>query len=830
MFVLMMTLLSLSHCGESKSEIVLTSIKISPNTLELKVGQSKTLSMVGVYSDGQSKDVADIANWTVSKNGFATVSKGVVTGVLSGEVTILASIGNLSARSTVTIEAGALESLSIEPANPSVANGLSTQLEVLGHYEDGSTQNMTGEVTWSSSDELVATVSNAQGSKGLASGEALGTVTIQATYQSLSASVTLTVTDAELVSIDISPASPTMAVNTDQQFVAMGTFTDASVQDVTDEVTWESTDEAIASVSNFGGTEGVVSALSNGTTTISATYDEGITDNVLLTVSSANLLSIAVTPNNPSLALGLKQTFTATGTFDDASTQDLTLSVTWASSDLGVATVSNASPTIGTATSEAQGTTTISATLGLISGNTLLTVGAPNLVSIAVTPVSTSIRNGTLAQFKATGSYTNNSTQDITDDVTWSSSDLGVATISNGGGSEGLATSVSPGTATIVATLGLISGNTSLTVQSATLTSIAITPNDPSIADGTSVRLTATGTFSDASTQDLTKQVTWASSDVGVATISSTSPTIGVATSVSQGSTTISATLGLISDDTNLTVTPATIVSIEVTPDNASIFKGNHRQYTAMGTFTDASVQDISADVVWGTSDISVVDISNADGEEGLAEGVDQGTATLTATLGMVSDVVNVTVDAPELVSIEIDPADVTINVGDQQQYTVMGMYSDTTVQDLTNQVTWSSSDTGVATISNSGGTEGLATSLDVGETTISATFGLLSDDTTLTTEIGLDYVTITPTTSTLKKNKRRKLKGRAYYTDGSSVDVTNDVTRWTSSNNAIIKVNQGGSAGKVRAYASSGTSTITFTYTENGVTRSTTLDITAIP
>src|SRR5437867_2948110 len=104
---------------------------------------------------------------------------------------------------------------------------------------------------------------------------------------------------------------------------------------------------------------------------------------------------------------------------------------------------------------------------------------------IAVTPTTPSIANGTTRQFTATGTYSDFTTQDLTTQVTWSSSSTAVATISNAGGSQGLATSVAAGTTTIAATLGLVSGNTTLTVTAATLSTIDVTPTDPSIANGT---------------------------------------------------------------------------------------------------------------------------------------------------------------------------------------------------------------------------------------------------------------------------------------------------------------------------------------------------------
>src|SRR4029453_10203193 len=123
------------------------------------------------------------------------------------------------------------------------------------------------------------------------------------------------------------------------------------------------------------------------------------------------------------------------------------------------------------------------------------------------------------------------------------------ATISGAAGTEGLATAVGVGSTTVTATSGAVSGSTTRTVTAATLVSIAVTPADPSIANGTTQQFTATGTFTDASTQDLTTQVTWASATPAVATINSG----GLATGVAAGTSTISATLSGITGSTVLT-------------------------------------------------------------------------------------------------------------------------------------------------------------------------------------------------------------------------------------------------------------------------------------
>jgi len=184
------------------------------------------------------------------------------------------------------------------------------------------------------------------------------------------------------------------------------------------------------------------------------------------------LVSLAVTPANPSIALGTTQQFSATGTFSDNTTQDLTTSVIWGSSATTVATISNSSGSNGRAASVSAGATTITATLGGVSNSTTLTVtGGATLVSVKVLPANASIVLGTPQQFSATGTFSDNTTQDLTASATWSSSATSVATISNAAGSNGRATPVSAGTTAITATVavtqpvqGNISGSTTLTV------------------------------------------------------------------------------------------------------------------------------------------------------------------------------------------------------------------------------------------------------------------------------------------------------------------------------------------------------------------------------
>ena len=447
-------------------ELVSISISVVSKT-SIAVGTELQLIATGTYIDGSTRDITSSVLWSSSNTAVATVSNapvsyGLVTAIGAGFTEITAAFGAISASFPLTVTSAVLVSIEVTPTNPSIANGTTEQFTATGVFSDGTTQNLTSQVAWSSSSAGVATVSNAAGTQGLATGVSPGTSIITAALDAVSGNTTLTVTNAVLISLAVTPPNPSIAVGTTQQFIATGTFSDGSTQNLTSSVTWASSDNTLATISNAAGSNGLATGVAvGGPVTISATLG-AVSGNTSLTVTVAVLVSIDVTPSYPVIANGTDQQFTATGTFSDGSTQDLTTSVTWASSVPGVATIS----INGLATSVAPGSTSISATLGAISGNTTLTVTNAVLISLAVMPPNPSIAVGTMQQFIATGTFSDGSTQNLTSSVTWASSDNTFATISNAAGSNGLATSVAPGSTSISATLGAVSGSTTLTVTS----------------------------------------------------------------------------------------------------------------------------------------------------------------------------------------------------------------------------------------------------------------------------------------------------------------------------------------------------------------------------
>jgi hypothetical protein len=287
-------------------------------------------------------------------------------------------------------------------------------------------------------------------------------------FAGVSGATTLTVTAAVLESISVTPVNPMIPKGETQQFLARGTYSDNSTQDITAQVTWASQSTAVATITSSG----LATGQGTGSSTISATQGS-IVGSTLLTVSAAVLESIAVTPDNPEVAAGLTVQFTATGTYSDDSTQDLTTQAHWQSDTPAVATISNAAGSHGLATTSAMGMAMITAALGSVTGMTMLMVDAAQLESIAVAPANPSIIEGATEQFTATGSYSDHSTQDLTTKANWQSTNTSIATIA----STGLATGVSPGSSVISAQVGGVSGTTVLNVSPIPLTPTAVIDN-----------------------------------------------------------------------------------------------------------------------------------------------------------------------------------------------------------------------------------------------------------------------------------------------------------------------------------------------------------------
>jgi len=387
-------------------------------------------------------------------------------------------------------------------------------------------QLITGlKVTLISTNSNIATVS----STGLVRALSPGTFAIVASVRNVQVTIqgtSVAAAPAPVASITVTPSISQGVAGSTQQFTA--TLRDVNGNILLGRtVVWSSSTPGFATVN----TSGLVSLVSAGVTVISAT-SEGVTGASTLTVtaSPAVVVMVDVTPSSFSGEVGTTVQLVATPK-DGSGNALVGKVITWGTDAPGVATVNST----GLVTLVGVGSVTITATCETIPGISAGTVVAATIpvASVTVTPTSFSKAPGQTQALTVV-------TRDIDGNVlvgrviTYSTSNASVATVD----SMGVVTAVAAGSATITATSEGKSGTSLATVTVVPVASVSVSPNPFTVIVGQTVQLTATAR--DASNNILTgRTVTWGSSDVTKATVSTT----GIVTAIATGSVTITATV-----------------------------------------------------------------------------------------------------------------------------------------------------------------------------------------------------------------------------------------------------------------------------------------------
>lgn len=350
-----------------------------------------TLSITSIAATGSFTQTNTCRNTVLpgKKCSIAVTFAPEVAGAATGTITITDNATN-------SPQAVSLAGTGVQPAtlSPGTLNfGSRTVGTTSGHSSVTLTNNQTASLSISSIGTTgdfaqINTCGNSLAPKGKCTisltftptvvGSRTGTLTVtdSASNSPQTTSLSGTGTTAGLVSIAVTPANPTLSSGATQQFTATGTFSGGRTYNLTSSVAWSSSAQTVATISSAAGSQGLATALAGGTTTILAGSGKTIGSTSLTVTSPPTLVGIVVSPTLPYIVVGDTQQFVATGTYSDGSTQDLTASVTWNSSSSAIATISSSSGSQGLGTTLADGSTTISATVGSIFSSTILTVTA----------------------------------------------------------------------------------------------------------------------------------------------------------------------------------------------------------------------------------------------------------------------------------------------------------------------------------------------------------------------------------------------------------------------------------------------------------------------
>jgi uncharacterized protein YjdB len=776
--------------GEAMLHVLASSLKslqINPLNPVLEMGISQPLATMGKLSNGQTEDLTSGTVWSSSDPSIATIdASGVITALTSGVAVITATAGEMRSTSKLTVAIPTLKALKVTPSKNSIVAGRTQQFTAEGFFSNRTTQMLTANVTWNSSEPAVLSIN----ASGLASAVAKGLkqpriILITAMSGNINKSATLTITPPEMERIEVTPKDPVIQTGQTILLSAYGMLTDGTTIPLTSDISWRSSQPVHAAVSETG----LVKVISVGTAIITASSKDH-TGTVYLTATPPDLIEIRVSPAIPFIASGRTQQFFVEGSYSDGSVKAVQEGLAWSSANSTLVAVDQN----GLATPVAKGITTplpvrITAARGKVSGTAKLTVTPAELSEVHVIPVIPFVAAGKTQQFAAMGTFTDGTDQVLTG-VKWSASDPTAVFIDN---QTGLATTKVAKNVTVTASLDGIIGAAKLTITPPEILAIRISP-DRDVPLGRTVPFTAEATFTDGVLSSITSAVKWSSSDPAMLLFKNNS---NMATALSEGKVILTAAYttvsGPITGTLPITVTPAVITKIDISPV-VPIVAGQTVSFLANGTFTDNTVSQLTGDVKWHSSDLAILKIKE---NSSTATALAKGNVTLTATAGTVSQSVKLTVLDPVLTAIRIVPSESILSAGQTQVFTAEGSFTNGTTELLTssgrtNTISFSSSNPSVVQIEKN---SGQATTFVAGSATITAVSGKISNVANIIVNPpALSEIRVTPDKKTITAGETQQFFVEGVYTDKTSRPLKDDII-WSASDPSVITMNQEGIA-----------------------------------
>ncbi len=604
------------------SEVPAASVKIEPQTLALKVGGGDTLTATVLDADDAELSGRPVT-WSSDTPSVAVVDdSGQVTAIGIGEATITATSGDAKGTAGVTVSAADAASVELTPTSVKLVEGDQFTLTALVRDTN---QQLTDAlpITWTSSDDTIATVD----ANGVVSAVKTGSATITASVGAQSASCDVSVIPTQVASIDLSPRSAVLQTGDTKTLSAQALAADGSALSWPT-ITWTSSDDTIATVD----ANGTVDAVQAGTVAITAEAG-GVERSAAITVIDRQATGLTIAPTSATIEAGQTDTFTATVT--DANGQTLSSPVVvWTSSDNGVAVVDANGEVLGVdAGPSGSATATITATTAAgISDSATVTVNRRSANAIALKPASASLQVTQTLELAATvragdGTVLEGRT------VSYTSSNDAIASVDANGT---VTANAVGGPVTITATSGSAQATADITVVPRSVSTVEVSPQLDSVIVGATVSLTATAHAADGTALS-GRTASWSSDDPSVATVDSS----GVVTGVSSGMTLVRATIDGQVGFASVRVDPKPASTVTINEGNQSVSTGASVQLTATVKAADGSV--LTNRIVQWKSMNNTVAVVDAGGN---VTGLSGGTATITATCGGASDSVTVTVTA----------------------------------------------------------------------------------------------------------------------------------------------------------------------------------------
>jgi uncharacterized protein YjdB len=310
--------------------VVLSRIVIEPGRLDLIAGATGVMRAQATYSDGTQEDVSDRARWRSSDAAVAAPGRNLpgegreIVALGEGRASFTATFDGVeSGPATVSVVATQVIEIQLDPPAATLSAGSVQDFTALALFNDGTAADITDLATWRSSNLVVAEVVSDGVDRGRVTARAAGIASITAQYADVvSTPVRVEVTNALLRSIEVTSADATAPVGTSVRFAASGLYSDGSRRALDAQVSFVSSDVAVANFAPAPAEPGTLLALAPGATQVTATLGAITSAPFRFTVTAARLDRLELSGGAPSIPIGQTTRFTATGFFSDGVDRD----------------------------------------------------------------------------------------------------------------------------------------------------------------------------------------------------------------------------------------------------------------------------------------------------------------------------------------------------------------------------------------------------------------------------------------------------------------------------------------------------------------------------
>ena len=795
-------------------------IQITPNNRSIIEGTQLQFKATAILTDFSAVDITNDVLWGVADSSIVSIEQtGLASAIKEGSTVITIKLKyegvdyNDSESIHVTPAPITIEDLSITPGTNNALVGELVQLTATVILSNGNSQDVSFDASWSAEDESIAAMHN---NSGLVFSLAEGHTQINASivFEGTTYTATASFAVASLPlnpHITVEPTYPKMATGSSKQMRSFVTTADGTRYETTNISRWSVIDNSIARISATG----LVTSILVGDTNINAAIENSSRSVHLVVVDPDSGVSLVkFTPSKASLLIDDELQFTATAILNDGTEMDVTADSSWKSFGPSIADFINLDgllTALGMGTVTTEGKYTLSSPSWL--GRSDITVKDPllTIIELQVEPDDSLLYLNTSRQYQAYARMSDGSSINITNNAAWVISDLFIVQPQS---TKGLLLGRSTGSTKLKVMYNyqgiLHAVETNITVIDSAPKYLEVTPVVQTLPQDYISQYTAILHMENGQILDVTDHVSWTVNDTNLASIDNSLGNEGRLTTLTAGDVIVSANWkGLLAQAVDLTISSASLISVQVLPGTLAIAVDSYQQLTALAEYSDESSYDVTQTAVW-SSDTEAVATANAFGTRGLIAGIAAGTANISAeyvefnSKQASTGTAVVTVSNSNLLSITIKPDNQTIANGMEQKFVALAQYQNNINLDVSHVIGWVSTDSNIASIISdfTSRDHGIASAKGIGTIDIEGYFNGTKVDSAPLNIVSNKLLTIlvTPVDPIVNVGTVGLFQANAIYTNGDKINISANAI-WSTSTPGIAAIsNSSNSIGQATA------------------------------